>query len=154
MAGQSRGTFVWKDMDKRTMLWLNNAGCPQQVVPLSHLLSILSGRGLMSTSKRSCTWFSTSESFSDDTKVMARPLVPKRPARPTCTTQPQAQRMRQAIKARILSSKRRKLVQVSAPSCLHTPAGPSLLPRHHHPPCAGRCLRRCRAGHPSQACRS
>lgn len=45
--------------------------------------STLSGRGLMSTSNLSWTWFKTAESCSEATNVMARPLVPKRPARPT-----------------------------------------------------------------------
>ena len=46
-------------------------------------VSICSGSSLMSTSNRSCTWLRTSESEADETKVMASPLVPKRPALPT-----------------------------------------------------------------------
>ena len=47
------------------------------------LVSICSGSSLISTSNRSCTASSTAESSSDPMKVMARPLVPKRPALPT-----------------------------------------------------------------------
>lgn len=47
------------------------------------LASIFSGSGLISTSNRSCTALRTAESSCDETKVMASPLVPKRPARPT-----------------------------------------------------------------------
>ena len=47
-------------------------------------ISISSGNSVMFTSKRSCTSFRTFASFSSDTNVMARPLVPKRPARATC----------------------------------------------------------------------
>ena len=46
-------------------------------------VSICSGSSLMSTSKRSCTLFSVSLSVAEAQKVMAKPLVPKRPARPT-----------------------------------------------------------------------
>lgn len=42
--------------------------------------SISSGSSPTFTSKRSCTSFSILASFSSETKVMARPFVPKRPA--------------------------------------------------------------------------
>ena len=45
--------------------------------------SISSGSSVISTSNRDCTDSSTFVSSADDTKVMARPFVPKRPERPT-----------------------------------------------------------------------
>lgn len=50
-----------------------------QAVLVYVLLSTSSGSGWMSTSKRSCTLFSTSVSSLEQTKVIARPRVPKRP---------------------------------------------------------------------------
>ena len=46
-------------------------------------MSISSGSSATLTSKRSCTSFRVLASVSSDTKVTARPLVPKRPARAT-----------------------------------------------------------------------
>lgn len=43
-------------------------------------MSISSGSSLMLTSKRSCTSLRILASFSSDTNVIAKPLVPKRPA--------------------------------------------------------------------------
>lgn len=46
-------------------------------------MSILSGSSVILTSNLSCTWLRTSESEAEETKVSAKPLVPKRPALPT-----------------------------------------------------------------------
>lgn len=43
-------------------------------------MSISSGSSLILTSKRSCTSLRILASFSSDTNVMAKPLVPNRPA--------------------------------------------------------------------------
>jgi hypothetical protein len=45
--------------------------------------SISSGSSVMVTSKRSCTLFNVWASSASETKVIAKPLVPKRPARAT-----------------------------------------------------------------------
>ena len=51
---------------------------------LYEVRSISSGSSVMLTSNRSCTSFSTMASAPSDTKVMASPFVPNRPARATC----------------------------------------------------------------------
>ena len=73
-----------------TALVITRAFRETHVTPHSHdhagmyeLVSICSGSSLISTSNRSCTASSTAESSSEPMKVMARPLVPKRPALPT-----------------------------------------------------------------------
>jgi len=73
-----------------TALVITRAFREKHVTPHSYdqagmyeLVSICSGNSLISTSNRSCTASSTAESSSEPMKVMARPLVPKRPALPT-----------------------------------------------------------------------
>lgn len=63
-------------------LCLSPLPCPRHLLYVD--MSISSGSSATLTSNRSWTSLRILASFSSDTKVMARPLVPKRPARATC----------------------------------------------------------------------
>ncbi len=101
------------------------------------------------------TWLRTLESSSEATKVIANPLVPKRPARPTCQARLH-DCVRHKVKSKLVAQYgvSQACLVIALSSWIHERKGRKWCKHCCCLPCAGMCQHHCHASGLFRACRN